>query len=89
MSEVGKVAIEFPCEYPVKIIGTAAADFREAMEAIVERHAPAFPRDRTTVRMSSGGRYAAVTVYIVATGEQQLRALFEELKASGRVQMVL
>jgi hypothetical protein len=81
--------IEFPCEYPIAVMGEAAPDFQALVEGIVELHAPGFPRDRTTVRTSGGGRYASVRVNIIATGEPQLRALFEALKASGRVQWVL
>lgn len=81
--------IEFPCEYPIAVVGEAAADFRVLVESIVDAHAPGFPRDRTTVRESGGGRYVSVRVTIVATGEPQLRALFEALKATGRVQAVL
>lgn len=81
--------IEFPCEYPVAIVGDGADDFRALVEEIVERHAPGFPRERTTVRASGAGRYLSVRVTIVATGEPQLRALFEDLKRTGRVQMVL
>lgn len=81
--------IEFPCDYPVKIVGDAVADFRLVVEAIVERHAAGFDRARTTERASSAGRYRAITVTITATGEAQLRALFEELKSTGLVHMVL
>ena len=81
--------IEFPCEYPIAVLGEAVADFQTLVEAIIERHAPEFPRHRTTVRASGGGRYMSVRVVIIATGEPQLRALFAALKATGLVQAVL
>ena len=81
--------IEFPCEYPIAVVGEASADFRAVVEAIVERHAPGFPRERTTVRESGGGRWVSLRLTIVATGEPQLAALFAELKGTGRVQTVL
>ena len=81
--------IEFPCEYPIAVVGAAAGDFREMVETIVERHAPGFPRERTTVRESGGGRWVSVRLTIRATGEAQLAALFAELKGTGRVQTVL
>ena len=89
MSEQAPPRINFPCDYPVKIVGTADADFREAIEIVVERHAAGFLRELTTERLSSGGRFMSVTVTIVATGPEQLQALFEDLKATGRVHMVL
>lgn len=81
--------IEFPCEYPIAVVGEAGPDFQALVESIVDTHAPGFPRHRTTLRESGGGRYVSVRVIIVATGEPQLRALFEALKGTGRVQAVL
>jgi len=89
MTEQTPPRIEFPCDYPVKIIGTASDDFQEVMESVVEVHAPGFRRELTTVRYSGAGRYVALTVTIRATGTDQLRALFEDLKRTGRVSMVL
>lgn len=81
--------IEFPCDYPIAVVGAAAEDFRALVEDIVERHASGFPRERTTVQLSGGGRYMSVRLSIVATGPEQLQALFTELKGTGRVQIVL
>jgi uncharacterized protein len=81
--------IEFPCEYPIKIVGNASPEFRALMEEVVERHASGFPRERTTLRYSKGGRFVSVTVTITATGTAQLQALFADLKATGQVHTVL
>ncbi|ABE58903.1 MULTISPECIES: HP0495 family protein [Chromohalobacter] len=81
--------IEFPCQYPIKIVGDAAPDFKAAVLDIVEQHAPGF--DRSSVRMvdSRNGRFQSVRVVIRATGHEQLNALFHSLKATGRVHMVM
>jgi len=89
MSDIEPPRIEFPCDYPVKIIGDAAGGFRSVVEEIVERHAGGYARELTTERFSANGRFVSLTVTIVATGPAQLQALFEELKATGRVHMVL
>jgi putative lipoic acid-binding regulatory protein len=89
MSEPQAPKIEFPCDYVVKVIGDAAPDFREFVMEVAEQHAPGIEEHRVMVRASSGGRFTSVQVTIVATGEAQLKALFEDLKASGRVHMVL
>lgn len=81
--------IDFPCDYPIKIVGDAGEDFRALVETIVERHAQGFARELVTERFSAGGRFVSITVTIVATGPAQLQSLFEELKATGRVHMVL
>lgn len=89
MSEPKAPKIEFPCDYTIRVIGDAAPDFVEFVVTVVERHAPELSGDDVKVKDSSGGRFASVNLTIVATGEPQLKALFEELKASGRVHMVL
>lgn len=81
--------IEFPCDYPIKIVGRTTADYQERVLEIVRIHAPDLDERRVTVRASSNGNYTALTVTIIATGEAQLAAIFEDLKASGRVEMVL
>ena len=81
--------IEFPCAYPVKVIGFSAPDYKQFVMDVTEIHAPGFDRTSVTLRESRTGKYCSVTITIEATGEPQLKALFEDLKASGRVTMVL
>ena len=52
-------------------------------------HAPDFDETTLEVVDSRNGRFQSVRVTIVATGEQQLSQLFNELKATGRVHMVV
>ncbi len=88
MSEQEAPKIEFPCDYPIRIMGVAAPDYKEFVVRIVKKHAPEF-NGEVAMKASRTGKYLSATVTIVATGEQQLSELFEELKASGRIQMVL
>lgn len=81
--------VEFPCDYPLKIVGNAAEDFRDAVVAIVERHAPGFDRTSVQVIDSRNGRFQSVRLTITAESEPQLQRLFNDLKATGRVHMVV
>lgn len=81
--------IEFPCAYPIKVMGQYDADFAACIFAVIDRHAPDFDRETVVYRESSGGRYLSLTITITATGTGQLTALFEDLKATGRVALVL
>lgn len=89
MSEPNAPKIEFPCDYVIKVIGNSAPDFTDFVVEVVEQHAPGIRETDISVTDSSNGRFSSVQLTIVATGEPQLKALFEELKASGRVHMVL
>ncbi|WP_110649189.1 YbeD family protein [Salinicola peritrichatus] len=81
--------IEFPCDYPIRIVGDAADDFVAAISQVIERHSPGF--DTSSIRLSDSrnGRFQSLRVVIRATDEAQLDALFQSLKATGRVHMVL
>ena len=84
-----EVKIEFPCEYPIKVLGNNTSGFIEAVLAMCKRHAPELDESAATVKHSSEGRFVSVTVTIMATGEPQLKALYEDLKLNGDVKMVI
>jgi putative lipoic acid-binding regulatory protein len=89
MSNQDAPKIEFPCAYPIKIVGRAAPDFKMLVLSVVEIHAPGIDQKTVTIQESSGGTFQSIRVTITATGEPQLQAMFEDLKATGRVQMVI
>lgn len=81
--------IEFPCDYPVKVLGRNVDEFRPTVIEIFERHAPGFDQETIVLRDSRKGRFLSMTIIITATGPEQLDALHKDLVASGLVQMVL
>ena len=89
MEKDESVQIEFPCRYPIKVMGLDVDDYREAVIAIIRQHAPELKDEDISFRPSRHGKYLAVNVIIFARGIEQLKAIFDDLKASGRVAMVL
>lgn len=89
MPEQEPPRIEFPCDYPIKVLGRRVEAFEAAVIAVFERHAPGFDRDSVSLRDSRHGTFVAMTVIITATGPDQLDALHRDLRATGLVQMVL
>ena len=81
--------IEFPCLYPIKIIGRAVDDFQKSVVATVERHTGTITADLIKVQPSRENNYLSVTVTIAATGEDQLQNIFQDLKKIESVKMVL
>jgi putative lipoic acid-binding regulatory protein len=81
--------IEFPCDYPIKIVGENRDAFTEQVVELTRRHAADLSDDNIRVKASRAGTYCSVTVTIRATGEAQLKALFETLKQHPLVKMVL
>lgn len=81
--------IEFPCAgYPIKIMGPSAPDFKAFVLDLVKLHDPTHDGE-AEVRESRKGNFQAVNVKIYAISAAQIEALYIDLKASGRVNMVL
>ncbi len=81
--------LEFPCDFPIKVIGRAAPDFDALVFGLVRAHAPDLGEGALRSRHSGGGRYQAVTVVVRATSRAQLDAIYRELTACERILMVL
>lgn len=81
--------IEFPCLYPIKIIGRADYQFEETVIKVVERHTGKIDAELIKVQNSRANNYLSVTVTIAATGEEQLRNIFVDLKQVESVKLVL
>jgi putative lipoic acid-binding regulatory protein len=81
--------IEYPCEFPVKIMGNTQAGFAQTVLAIVQRHAPDFDGATMEMRSSKQGKYLSITCTINATSREQLDALYGELCDHPMVVMAL
>ncbi|WP_342664099.1 HP0495 family protein [Carnimonas nigrificans] len=81
--------IDFPTDYPIKIVGDASDDFKVQMLAVVEQFAPGVDPRTVSAQDSRNGRFRSLRVTIRATSEQQLKELFAALKATGHVHMVI
>ncbi len=89
MQEPEPPKIEFPCDYPIKVLGRSSDAFESLILEVFSQHAPGFDRTLISVRASSKGTFTAMTVIITATGPDQLEALHKDLMSTGHVQMVL
>ncbi len=89
MSHPEAPKIEFPCDYPIKVMGDAGEALQSLVIEVMERHAPGFDQSAVTIRDSSKGTFQSITVTITATGLVQLQAIFDDLKGSELVKMVL
>lgn len=81
--------IEFPCAYPIKVLGDAADDFAAFVADVLFKHTGERFHKNIEIIESRNGRFLSARVTITATGVEQLQALFDELKASGRVHAVI
>jgi uncharacterized protein len=81
--------IEYPCEFPLKIMGATRAGFAQAVLEVVRRHAPDFDGATMEMKTSKHGKYLSVTCTVNARSREQLDALYQELCDHPMVVMVL
>ncbi len=89
MTDSEAAKIEFPCRYPVKIVGSNTIDFVMRVTSIVRDFDPQLTEQDVSVRLSSGNKFCSVTCVMIATGELQLQALHRQLQTVPEVSMVL
>jgi len=81
--------IEYPSDFPIKIMGVMQDTFAQTMVDVVQRHDPDFHAGKMSMRPSSKGTYLALTVTVRATSREQLDNLYRELSSHAMVKVVL
>lgn len=85
----GAELLQFPTEFPIKIMGPNVEGFAQAVADIVQAHAADFDASTMEFNVSRQGNYVGLTATIVATSREQLDALYSELTAHPLVKVVL
>ena len=81
--------IDYPCRFPIKVMGANADGFVRAITEIARRFDPGFDAAEIELRPSSGGNYLGVTITINATSRAQLDELYRTLSTHPMVKVVL
>ena len=81
--------LEFPCDFPIKIMGAATDEFRSLALGIVTRHFGQPAAGDIEERPSSGGRYLGLTITVRAESKAQLDAVYGELTSCRQVLVAL
>jgi putative lipoic acid-binding regulatory protein len=81
--------LQFPTDFPIKIMGLRVDRFATEVAEVVMRHAPDFDPATMEMRPSRQGTYLGLTATIRATSRAQLDALYRELTSHPLVKVVL
>ncbi len=81
--------LEFPTEFPIKVVGRPDGDVRAISQEIVERFAGTLSESSIRERASADGNFLAITYLIVAQSQAQLDDIYRELSACKAVIMAL
>ena len=84
-----KELLEFPCIFPLKVMGLKHPDFKSTIASVVKELAADFDPSTITTRDSAGGKYEALAVTINAKSREQLDGIYLALTKHQMVKVVL
>lgn len=80
---------EFPCQFPIKVMGQHDADLTEIVLDALKQFGVTNIVDEVKERQSSDGKYKSITVMFEASSKKQLDAIYQLLTAHPAVKIVL
>lgn len=87
--ENNKSAIEFPCYFPIKIIGKNTETFEAEIAKIVHEHFPGIPAPQLVRKQSNKNTYIAITATVFVHDKRSLDELYQALTKHPDIKMVL
>ena len=81
--------IEYPSQFPIKVMGKSHPDFAQILTAVVLEFDPEFDPATVEMRPSRSGTYIGLTLTVTATSREQLDALYRALHGHEMVSIVL
>lgn len=81
--------IEFPCDYPVKVVARARQDLREQLDSVFTAHFGTFAPERVAMRESAQANFVSFTYTMLVQNVEQLKAVHGVLQEHPAVVMVI
>ena len=81
--------LEFPCDFPIKMMGRDEDGFRDLARQLVEKHTGPLDDKAVQTSLSAKGNFVSVTVTVTATSREQLDDIYREVSANEAVLMAL
>ena len=81
--------LEFPCQFPIKVMGRDQAGFEAHVLELISAHVSDVTHDNVAVRGSRNGNFLSITVTIQATSRDQLDNVYRALTASKLILYVI
>ena len=81
--------IEYPSDFPIKVVGIMHDEFTDIIVNMVIEHDPTFHAGKVEMRPSTQGKYLSLTVTVRATSREQLDNLYRALSSHEMVKFVL
>ncbi|HJP37790.1 MAG: DUF493 domain-containing protein [Gammaproteobacteria bacterium] len=85
----GESLIEFPCRFPIKVMGRDNTGFKAHVLQLISPHVDDITTAEVATRASKNGNFISLTVMIDARNQAQLDRIYQALTASEQVLYVL
>ena len=79
----------FPCDFPIKIMGRCDCELETLVVEIINKHVSNLTEGAVKTRPSGKGNFISVTVTVKAESREQLDNIYRELTAREEVLMAL
>lgn len=78
--------LQFPCEYPIKVIGLAKSTFKKNVLTIIHDHfEKRLSDDLISFKHSKNQKYLSITVNFMAKSRGHVEAIYHDLKQCDEV----
>ena len=81
--------IEYPCRFPIKVMGANVDGYVQAMAGIARFFDPDFDASTIEQRPSKAGNYLGLTLSVYVTSREQLDEVYRTLTTHPMVKVVM
>ena len=81
--------LEFPCSFPIKMMGRDQDGFRTAAVELVAHHVGEIEEKSIRTSMSRNGNFLSITITIEATSQNQLDNIYNDLSGHDEILVAL
>lgn len=81
--------LEFPCPFPIKMMGRDTEEFRTTVRALVERHTGPINDEAISEAISRKGNFVSITITVIALSQDQLDDIYRDVSSHEDVLMAL
>ena len=87
--DITETLIEFPCDFPIKVMGETSEHFTNEMIRTIQAILPSFDASKIEMRGSTGGKYISLTCTVYVCSKVQLDTIYRAISAHPMVKFVL
>jgi putative lipoic acid-binding regulatory protein len=89
MTTTRQSLLQFPCHFPLKVIGKNVEAFEIQVMSVVQKYLTGGETTHCSRRLSTGNKYLALTISFIAHSQEQIDALYQELNGLELVKFTL